>query len=257
MHRHGHIAALLGAALLAACGDKVDRTVTGPAPSAQVKFFNFGVNSPQVNFFIDTTKATAISSATGSESSIGTAYGAAAAGGLYVNITPGPHDLSGRISAAGADKNRVISTVNRAIEAGKSYSYFQSGFYNTTTKQVDAFVIEDPYVIPKDTMVRVRFVNAISNAPAQRLIVKSQAEGAAEAVIGGDVAYKSATDFQAIPPGVYDLYVRNSGSTTNAFTRTGVSFVRFHVYTITSRGDITVTSTTATNRPQLDVTANY
>ena len=39
-------------------------------------------------------------------------------------------------------------------------------------------------------------------------------------------------------------------------TRTGVSFLGGRIYTIGARGDITVTSTTATNRPILDNTAN-
>ena len=39
-------------------------------------------------------------------------------------------------------------------------------------------------------------------------------------------------------------------------TRTGVQFVAGKVYTIGARGDITIVSTTATNRPFLDLTAN-
>jgi hypothetical protein len=35
-----------------------------------------------------------------------------------------------------------------------------------------------------------------------------------------------------------------------------VSFVINHVYTVTARGDMTVVSTSATNRPFLDNTAN-
>ena len=52
------------------------------------------------------------------------------------------------------------------------------------------------------------------------------------------------------------LSTRYTGSSTNAIVRAGVSFVAGKVYTISARGDITVTSTTATNRPFLDNTAN-
>jgi hypothetical protein len=61
----------------------------------------------------------------------------------------------------------------------------------------------------------------------------------------------------AIPEGVYDLSTRVTGASTNAITRTAVTFLSGRVYTIASRGDMTVTSTTAATRPQLDNTANF
>jgi hypothetical protein len=70
------------------------------------------------------------------------------------------------------------------------------------------------------------------------------------------VAYKAAGSFVALPPGVYDLSTRVSGSTVNAISRTAVSLVAGRVYTISSRGDITIVSTTLANRPQLDFTPN-
>ena len=74
--------------------------------------------------------------------------------------------------------------------------------------------------------------------------------------MGGEVAYKGAGTFTPLPEGVYTLTTRYAGSATNVITRTGVSFLAGRVYTVTSRGDITVTSTTAATRPQLDNTAN-
>jgi hypothetical protein len=50
-----------------------------------------------------------------------------------------------------------------------------------------------------------------------------------------------------------------TGKVTSAqgkVTRAGVSLFGGHVYTIGARGDITITSTTATNRPFLDNTSN-
>jgi hypothetical protein len=59
-----------------------------------------------------------------------------------------------------------------------------------------------------------------------------------------------------VPSGGYDLLVREGSATTNRITRTAVAFSAGRVYTITARGDMTITSTTATNRPFLDNTAN-
>lgn len=257
MTTHGKLATLLCAVLLAGCGDKADliAPVLGPPPAARIKFFNFGVNAPGVNFYANETKMTAITSSTGTEATTGTTYGNAGAGGLYTAIAPGQYALTGRIAAT-TDKNLIISTANQTIDTGKSYSFYQSGIYNSTAKTVDSFVLVDNWTIPKDTLAHVRFVNAISNAPNPIiLVVKSQSTGATEITIGGATAYKSATDFVAIPGSVYDLYGRYPGSATNVFTRTGISLLGRRVYTITARGD--VNSTVTANKPDFDNSINY
>ena len=168
MNRYGSsLAALLCAAVLASCGafDKNAvqlEEITGPVPTARIKFFNFGVNAPGVNFYANTLKLTAISSTSGSESTSGVAYGAAGNGGFYSAIDPGSYTLSGKIAAT-VDKDLAITSNAATIANGKSYSYFLSGFYNTTTKMVEAFYVEDPLGATIDyTVAYVRFVHAIS-----------------------------------------------------------------------------------------------
>ena len=260
MHRHLRFGALLCAAALAGCGADAVREITGPVPGSQIKFFNFGVNSPGVNFYAGTQKMTAIGSATGTESTIGTAYGSAGAGGVYTAIAPGQYALSGRIAAA-TDKDLVISTVNMTLVDGKKYSFYQSGFYNSTTKTVDAFVVEDPLPATTDySVATVRFVNAISNANPMALYAvdttRTDANKGVEVALGGPVAYKSAGAFVTLPPGTYNLTTRYVGASANVIARGGVGFAAGAVYTISARGDITITSTTATNRPQIDNTVN-
>jgi Ca2+/Na+ antiporter len=132
------LAILLGVVAMTACDkDAVQiSSITAPATGARVKFFNFGVNAPQVNFFANTTKVTAISSTTGTESTVGVAYGAVAAGGFYMALPTGAATFQGRISAT-VDNNLPISSVPATLEDGKSYSVYLSGFYNTATKQVE------------------------------------------------------------------------------------------------------------------------
>ncbi|MDP9348242.1 MAG: hypothetical protein M3P24_03730, partial [Gemmatimonadota bacterium] len=67
MNLHRTFAVLLCAATLAACEKNAVQDITGPVPSARVKFFNFGVNAPQVNFYANDTKMTATPSTTGQE----------------------------------------------------------------------------------------------------------------------------------------------------------------------------------------------
>jgi hypothetical protein len=256
MIRYRAFALLLCAAALSSCEENQVQDIAGPTSGARIRFFNFGVNAPGVNFYAGDTKMTAISSTTGSESSTGVAYGGVGSGGFYGQIEPGQHTLTGRIAAAGADKDLAISSVTATLEDGKSYSFYQSGFYNSTAKTVDAFVVEDNFAEEIDWSVAlVRFVNAMSNANPMALYVTHQTSGVVTK-IGTEVAYKGASAFVAIPNGVYNLATRYADSTSNAITRTGVSFSAGRVYTITARGDITVTSTTATNRPFLDNTTN-
>ncbi len=274
MTRHKLTALVLGLALVAACDKGGPQDILGTLPTARVKFFNFGVNAPGVNFYANNTKLTAISSTscvgnttsvcrtTGIESTTGVAFGAAAAGGLYAGLDAGQYTLTGRIAAA-ADNGLPVASVQASLENGKSYSYFVSGVYDAATKKVDAFMIEDPIPTTEDyTVTTIRFVNAISNSQPLQLFLRNQASGV-ESPVGSAVAYKNATAFvtftsQSVfnPGGVVDLVVRTPGSSTNFITRTTLTFGLGRVYTIAARGDATVTSTTATTRPLLDVTSN-
>ncbi len=247
---------LLCAAALSACEKGGPQDITGTVPGARVKFFNFGVNTPSVNFYANDRKMTAVSSTDTVESTTGTASGAAASGGFYVGIAPGQYTLSGRISAA-TDKNVPVANVPATFAEGKAYSFYLSGIYNTTAKTADAFVLEDSFPEqPSHDSTYIRFVNAISDAGPLTLSITNPTTNLG-AQVGGAVAYKAATSFIAFRGGgVLDLVARRAGSTAAAITSTGVSFSPGRVYTVTARGDITVTSTTATNRPQLSNNAN-
>jgi len=249
------LATLLAVVVLASCEDEAVQDITGPMPTARVKFFNFGVNAPAVNFYANTTKMTAINSATVVESTLGVTYGGVVSGGFYSAIASGSYSLEGKISAA-TDKDLAIAKVTATIADGKHYSMYMSGFYNTTTKTVDGFVVEDPLPPTIDfSVAQVRFVHAIANANPMTLYARNTATGT-EVAVGGQVAYKAGGAFASLPAGSYDLSTRYAGATTNAIVRTAVSFSPGRVYTIGARGDITVTSTTAVNRPFLDNTLN-
>jgi Domain of unknown function (DUF4397) len=246
---------LAGAVMLTACEKNAVQELTFSVPQAAIRFFNFGLNAPAVNFYANDTKMTAITSATGTESVLGVAYGGVGSGGFYASIAPGPYTITGKIAAA-TDKDLAVSTLATTLETGKAYSFYMSGIYNTTTKSVEGFVVEDPLGTSLDfSQTYVRFVNAISNSQPMTLFAKNTTT-AAEVPVGAPIAYKGAGAFVALPIGVYDLSTRLTGASTNAIARTGVSFTAGKVYTITSRGDITVTSTTAATRPILENNAN-
>src|SRR5437762_14056514 len=109
--RHLSRAVLLCAAALASCDKNTVQDITGPLAASRVKFFNFGVSAPGVNFYANATKLTAITSGTGTESTGGVAYGGTGNGGLYSAIASGQYTLTGRIAdTTGGFKDRPVDT---------------------------------------------------------------------------------------------------------------------------------------------------
>jgi len=256
------LALLLGASLLASCGDSAVQVIAGPEANAgtRIRFFNFGVGSPGVHFYANDTKMAAAAevgftqdsktglATGGTESITGTASGAAAAGGFYASIAPASYKLNARIAAA-TDNGLQVSSLTTNIESGKRYSFYVSGIYDATAKSAEAFVVEDPYSDTFDwNNATVRFVNASPNSSPMTLYAKNQVT-AVEAAVGGVISYKGAGVFVTLAPGTYDLRSAVAGATTNAIARTAVAFAAGRVYTITARGNIT-------SSPFLDNTAN-
>jgi hypothetical protein len=258
MIRFRSIAVLFGALALTACEKNAVQDITGALPESRVKFFNFGVSAPSVHFYANDTKVTATTSAVGRESVAGIASGGVGSGGLYSRLDPGEYTFTSRLmDTLNNNKGVVIASVPGALATGRAYSMYVSGIYNTTARQADGFIVEDDFPEAIDySVAHVRFVNAISNANPMRLVIRDQTAGSSELPIGDVVAYKAGSAFVAVTPGVYDLYARYAGATANVITRTGVGFSGGFVYTIGARGDITVTSTTAATRPQLDNARN-
>jgi hypothetical protein len=255
MKRLNYILGLLLITALYSCEKNAVQDITGDAPQARIKFFNFGLGTPGVNFYANDVKMTAISSTSGTESVLGVVYGGVGAGGLYSSIKPGQYVFSGKIAAL-VDKDLGISSITSTIAAQKDYSFYLSGIYNTTSKTVDGFVVEDAFPATLDTgRAYVRFVNAIFNSSAMTLYAVNTNTTAAEVAVGAAVAYKAGGAFVALPNGVYNLNVRTTGSATNLITRTSVSFSKGRIYTIGARGDLSPTAVTA-NKPALDNTLN-
>lgn len=227
---------------------------------AQIKFFNFGVSAPSMNFYANDQKVSAVVSATGTEAVTGVNYGAVFPATNYALITGGNYTFKGIVSStAVADANAVIASIQGNVENGKSYSLYTSGPFNAAAKTVDGFIVEDVIPAANTTAAHVRFVNTIANATAGFDLVAKSTTTAAEIVIATNIGYKAASNFVEVPNGVYEIYARYPGSPTNVITRNGtsnVSFIAGRAYTISSRGDMTVTGATAVNRPFLDNTSN-
>lgn len=260
------LAALLLSAALFSCKKNGIQVIDQPinlADNAQIKYFNFSVGSPAVNFYANDTKVTGTLSTTGVE-------GATAFAGVYPQtgysaIAGGSYVFKAQIAAsATTDANLAISTTqSTSLTNAKFYTLFLSGIYSTANKMAESFVLEDVLPAYNITSTYVRLVNTISNAPqAFDLYVKNTTiPNSTEMKIASNIAYKSGSAFVSVPEGNYELYVRYpSSATTNVISRNGSSVVNMvggKVYTLVARGDISLPVTgTAAARPQIDFTAN-
>jgi len=256
---------LLAAALTPACDQNAVQDISAPPPGgAQIKFINFAVGSPGVNFYANDRKMTAVSATTcsiltdanreactgvGAESTSGVGYNNAGAGWYYTDIAPGQYAIQGRIAAT-TDKGLAIASLQTDLAVGKRYTFYLSGIYSTTAKTAESFIIEDPIPPIDYTVVYVRFVHAISNANPMTLYA-TDATTLQDKAVGAEVAYKGATAFVALPPGTYNLGARYAGSATNTLSSSNLTFSEGRVYTITAYGNILTTS------KGLDRTANW
>ncbi len=255
MTRLRSFAALGALALLAACERNAVQVIAGPLDGASVRFYNFSVGGPNVNFYAGEMKVTGVGSTTGQESTSGTAYGSLGLAGLYSQLPAAQYAFSGRITAT-VDKGLAVASLNTTVENGRYYSFYMSGFYDAVAKTTDEFIVEDDFPGEIDySTAYVRFVHAIGNAAPMTLYATNTVGGAVVAV-GGLVAYQAAGDFVAVPAGTYNLGTRYDAGVVDIVTRTGVTFNNGRVYTISARGDITVGGTTAANRRFLDNTTN-
>lgn len=255
------IAGLLLSIFVTSCDKNAIQEIDAPLTSgAQIKFFNFGVSSPSVNFYANATKISGTLSSTGSESINGVSYGSVFPSTNYNLIQGGSYTFKGQISStATIDANFAVANLQANVEVGKFYSLYTSGIYNTTTKTTDAFIVEDKLPAVDNNSVYIRFVNTISNAPsAMNLVIKNTSTNE-EVVVATNIGYKGASEFVKVPSGLYEVYARYPSSNINLITRNGTSIVSFgfaRVYTISSRGDMSILSTTLTSKPFLDNTSN-
>lgn len=252
-------AVLLLSAIIYSCDKNDVGRIDSPVKETGIKFYNFSVNSPAVNYFANDMKVTSAVSTTGAESgTTGLTYGVVyPANSSYATLDRGTYDFKAtRPSTAATDKNLVINKLTANVVEGKNYSLYMCGFYNTTAKTSDAFMLEDVLPAIDTGFVYVRFVHVSPNANPVDFFMKRKNGPITELSIARNVAFKSGTAFVKIPQGVYDLIIRYPNTTVDVYNRPDVSVLKSNVLTFSLRGDITIGGTTATNRTFIDGSPN-
>jgi hypothetical protein len=233
----------------------IDSTPTGPL----IRFYNFALDGPSVNFYANDLKVTATSSATGLQATTGVNYaGLFPANNSYVALSSAGSVVVKTVTPSTALVNPSINIANvtAAVQAGKYYSFYTSGVFDVTAKTTSGFIVEDIIPAVDTSSAYVRIVNVIPNAGISGFDLKAVNTTTLESVvIAAATAYKAASEFVKVPNGIYNLTAVSTNSPTSyTITRSAVSFSKGFVYTISTRGDATLT--TGTNLRALDLSRN-
>lgn len=244
----GFFLSILCVIALTSCEKNAVQDLSVAPQGPQLKFYNFGVNAPAVNFYVGNQKVSAVASTTGAEAAGGTVFGGVYPSTGYAAV-PGGGEISARTSStAAANPGVTIATTSGvAMEDGKQYSFYVTGAFNTETLKADGFLLNDELPGNDTAHAFVRFVNAgVAQAGLLTVTLKDQANPERPVInLASDLAFKSATAFTRVPRSLYEITVRDNTSGT-VFVRTGVTFNADRVYTLSMRGNINVTTAPTT-----------
>jgi hypothetical protein len=233
--------------LFSACkkGDLVENTAyekisPGDPKYSYLKILNLSPASPALTFYMDGAKFSSALSTLGTENA-GYAYNGLFPDLGYAVTTPGSRNLTGKIlSTAAADANLEVFNTTITPEAGKYYTIYTTGQYNTTTKKIpSSLMVEDNRPGLDTSKIYVRMVNLATGSPNLDL-VKDVATGTK---IISNVAYGTATTWTEIPslgPGAspsIKVFINPTGTTTPLLAA-GSTFAltKGRAYTIYVRG---------------------
>lgn len=240
-----------GLFLFTACGDQHTFPDIIRAPSSdhgQVRFYNFVINGPTVNFYANGVKSTAITSTTGQEAANGVGWGGTHPNVGYVEIPAGSDVTIESITP----KNMLIPTNNinnyeggivtsslsiPKIEPLKQYSVYLSGYWDKVNKKSKSFYIKDEMPGVDTSKVFVRFVNSgVEEGGDLKFIVTNRDTLIGTYLIDDKIPYGSASKFVAVPYGTYNLKIYTASG--DSLIRNGVALNPDRVHTFALRGDI-------------------
>lgn len=240
--RIGLFLSMLCVIALTSCEKNAVPEISRPPQGPQIKFYNFGLNAPAVNFYVGNQKVSGVSSTTGVEAAGGTVFG-----GVYpttgYSAVPAGGELTARTSPTALTNPGVtIATASgSSLEDGKQYSFYVAGAFDAGTLKADAFILQDEMPGNDTSSAFVRFVNAgVAAAGPLTVTLKNQTNPDQPVItLTSNLAFKSATEFTRVPRSLYEVSVKDNTSGFT-FVRTGVTFSADRVYTLSMRGNVNI-----------------
>lgn len=240
---------------LSSCKKNAFQIIDAPPTGPNFRVYNFAVNGPQVNVYVNGVKVSAIGSTTGKESASGiAAYGIFPGTNSYVNIQNDGNVTIKAVTPVNATTNPGVETTSATsnFQNGKYYSFFTTGIYNTTTRTTSSFVIEDKLPAIDVNFAYVRLVNTVPNA-ANGFDLKMTNKATGEVItVSNAIAFQAASEFVKVPDGIYNLTATSTNSPSNyVISRADLTVTKGLVYTLAPRGTVVTASTLA-----IDMTRN-
>ena len=246
---------VLLALAFSSCEKSAFQVIDAPPTGPNFRVYNFAVNGPQVNIYVNDVKVSAIGSTTGKESASGiAAYGIFPGTNSYVNIkTPGNVIIKAK-TPVNATANPGVETTSATsnFEDGKFYSFFTTGIYNTTARTSTSFVLEDKIPPIDINFAYMRLVNTVPNAPNGFDLKITNKVTLEVLTISNAIPFQTASDFIKVPAGTYNLTATSVNTPTSyVINRADLVVAKGFVYTLAPRGTVVTASTLA-----IDMTRN-
>lgn len=241
--------------MYSSCDKNAFQVIDAPPTGPNFRVYNFAVNGPQINVYVNDVKVSAIGSTTGKESASGiAAYGLFPTTNSYVNIQNQGDVVIKAKTPVNATTNPGVETTSATskFENGKYYSFFTTGIFNATAKTTSSFVIEDKLPPIDITTAYIRLVNTVPNAPnGFNLRITNKATGEV-ITISNPLPFQSASEFVKVPDGVYNLTATSTNTPASfVINRLDLTVSKGFVYTLATRGTVLTASTLA-----IDMTRN-
>jgi hypothetical protein len=181
----------------------------GDPSFSYVKFLNMTPGSPSVNFFVNDVKISGVYNTASTDNGYG--YSGLFPSLGYAAINPGSNVLKANITgSAVADAGLNVLTATSDFAAGKYYSIFTTGVYDTTAKKIpSSLVIEDIEPALDTAKIFLRVINLYAGGPNIDLL-----QAGTNQKLISNVSFNAASAFVEIPnPGKENTYNLNlSGS---------------------------------------------
>lgn len=200
---------------IAGCEKRDDDVVVDPVSVAYVSLFHASPDAPPVDVLMENRQINFYPLQY-------TRYSG------YLNFFSGERNM--RVRPVG-DVNVVIDTTFNFVE-GEAYSLF----YVNQLNNIQAFLIEDEFVLPSPGNSAIRFIHLSPDAPAIDVVRIVEDNGSSSDVVADNQDYLEATDFMTVESGLQSFQVKVAGSENNLLSVPDINLLSGGVYTFVVRG---------------------
>ena len=237
--------------------DKTDtipeRYTAIPGANTNIKFLNMSPGSPQINFFANSTKASAIASAS-SGAEAGIIYNSSYPAPIgYATLPSGSIKIDAVVPAASTVMpGATIMSTTQAFDATKFYTLVM---LDTFTKATPLVVQDDP-TVPDATKAYFRVANFLASAPVKVEISKTSA-GYPYSKTFASLGSKTVLAYDSLGAGsgqLYKILLRNAATDARLDSIINFTPAMAKKYTFYVRGGV---ATTGTTRPLIGSYTNF